>query len=224
MAMWHMRARWVLAWSAGTAFVGMAALGVRAELLSDYFPAGVPGYGTAPGVTVASRARPEFDPPGVRAGSLPCSTHHWSRDSATMTMSSAAMSSDAAAPISARTHRCWSTQTGRATAWPDSLVRTICVTWTSRARARPTGRHRRRRTVGRPRPAHRGGGAFQPAPAAHRPRCIAIGRTGRLPGERPPRGLHHWLGTTVDHAGAGLLHLSLRSDDDPWTACVAGVS
>ena len=69
MAMWHMRARWVLAWSAGTAFVGMAALGVRAELLSDYFPAGVPGYGTAPGVTVASRARPEFDPPGVRAGS-----------------------------------------------------------------------------------------------------------------------------------------------------------
>jgi len=70
MAMWHMRARWVLAWSAGTAFVGMAALGVRAELLSDYFPAGVPGYGTAPGVTVASRARPEFDPPGVRAGSF----------------------------------------------------------------------------------------------------------------------------------------------------------
>ena len=43
---------------------------MRAELLSDYFPAGVPGYGTAPGVTVASRARPEFDPPGVRAGSF----------------------------------------------------------------------------------------------------------------------------------------------------------
>jgi hypothetical protein len=43
---------------------------VRAELLSTYFPAGVPGYGTAPGVTVASRVRPEFDPPGVRLGSF----------------------------------------------------------------------------------------------------------------------------------------------------------
>src|SRR6266542_846780 len=44
--------------------------GVHAELLSSYFPAGVPGYGTAPGVTVASRARPEFDAPGTRAGSF----------------------------------------------------------------------------------------------------------------------------------------------------------
>src|SRR5579871_4485026 len=41
---------------------------VRAELLSTYFPDGVPGYATAPGVTVASRARPDFDPPGIRAG------------------------------------------------------------------------------------------------------------------------------------------------------------
>jgi hypothetical protein len=44
--------------------------GVHAELLSSYFPAGVPGYGTAPGVTVASRARPEFDALGTRAGSF----------------------------------------------------------------------------------------------------------------------------------------------------------
>ena len=44
--------------------------GVRAELLSDYFPAGVPGYGTAPGVTVTSRQRPSFDPVGVRVGSF----------------------------------------------------------------------------------------------------------------------------------------------------------
>src|SRR5258708_6404154 len=43
---------------------------VRAELLSSYFPAGVPGYGTAPGVTVASRARPDFDPLGTRLGSF----------------------------------------------------------------------------------------------------------------------------------------------------------
>ena len=42
--------------------------GVRAELLSSYFPAGVPGYGTAPGVTVASRERPDFDPLGTRIG------------------------------------------------------------------------------------------------------------------------------------------------------------
>jgi hypothetical protein len=48
----------------------IAAYAVRAELLSDYFPTGIPGYGAAPGVTVASRARPEYDPPGVRAGSF----------------------------------------------------------------------------------------------------------------------------------------------------------
>ena len=43
---------------------------VRADLLSTYFPPGVPGYGTAPGVTVASRTRPEYDPPGTRAGNF----------------------------------------------------------------------------------------------------------------------------------------------------------
>ncbi|HEY6439408.1 MAG TPA: outer membrane beta-barrel protein [Acetobacteraceae bacterium] len=48
----------------GVAFYG----GVRAELLSTYFPTGVPGYGEAPGVTVASRERPDYDPPGVRVG------------------------------------------------------------------------------------------------------------------------------------------------------------
>src|SRR5262249_25039589 len=31
---------------------------------------GVPGYGTAPGVTVASRQRPSFDPIGARTGSF----------------------------------------------------------------------------------------------------------------------------------------------------------
>ncbi len=40
----------------------------RAELLSAYFPTGVPGYGAAPGVTVTSRVRPEYDSPGVRVG------------------------------------------------------------------------------------------------------------------------------------------------------------
>ncbi len=43
---------------------------LRAELLSSHFPDGVPGYGTAPGVTVASRARPDFDPQGIRVDSF----------------------------------------------------------------------------------------------------------------------------------------------------------
>ena len=42
--------------------------GVRAQLLSEYFPPGVPGYGTAPGVTVASRVRPDYDNRGTRLG------------------------------------------------------------------------------------------------------------------------------------------------------------
>ena len=50
--------------------VVLAHSSVRADLLSTYFPAGVPGYGTAPGITVASRARPEFDAPGMRIGSF----------------------------------------------------------------------------------------------------------------------------------------------------------
>jgi hypothetical protein len=37
-------------------------------LLDQYFPQGIPGYGQEPGVTVLSRARPLYDPLGVRAG------------------------------------------------------------------------------------------------------------------------------------------------------------
>jgi hypothetical protein len=55
---------------AGAVVCTLAYGGLRAELLSEYFPAGVPGYGTGPGVTVASRRRPNFDPLGVRAGSF----------------------------------------------------------------------------------------------------------------------------------------------------------
>ena len=43
---------------------------VHAELLSSYFPPGVPGFGTAPGVTVASRERPELEPLGTRLDSF----------------------------------------------------------------------------------------------------------------------------------------------------------
>lgn len=42
--------------------------GAAADWLDTLFPAGVPGYGTAPGVTVDSRLRPETQPPGIRAG------------------------------------------------------------------------------------------------------------------------------------------------------------
>ena len=42
--------------------------GVQAQVLSDYFPSGVPGYAAAPGVTVTSRVRPDYDNPGTRLG------------------------------------------------------------------------------------------------------------------------------------------------------------
>jgi len=64
------RIGWVRRLAAGVAIGCAAAYGVRAELLATYFPAGVPGYGTAPGVTVASRLHPDYDPSGVRVGSF----------------------------------------------------------------------------------------------------------------------------------------------------------
>jgi hypothetical protein len=57
-------------WLCLTALGALACGGVRAQLLADYFPEGVPGYGTAPGVTVASRERPDYDPQGVRVDSF----------------------------------------------------------------------------------------------------------------------------------------------------------
>ena len=39
-------------------------------LLDRYFPSGVPGYYTEPGVTVQSRLQPEYEPTEVRAGSF----------------------------------------------------------------------------------------------------------------------------------------------------------
>src|SRR5690242_17602731 len=53
---------------AGTALLGIQV--AAAQLLTSLFPEGVPGYGTGPGVTVQSRARPEFDPLGIREGKL----------------------------------------------------------------------------------------------------------------------------------------------------------
>ena len=61
------RLGWSLLVAAGAA--GWTAV-ARGQDLSGYFPQGVPGYDTAPGVTVQSRARPDYDPVGVRAGSF----------------------------------------------------------------------------------------------------------------------------------------------------------
>jgi hypothetical protein len=52
--------------AAGFGLCGHAA----AELLSSYFPEGVPGYDAAPGVTVLSRSHPDFDPLGIRMGAF----------------------------------------------------------------------------------------------------------------------------------------------------------
>lgn len=42
----------------------------NAQLLTTLFPEGVPGYGAEQGVTVQSRARPQFDPIGVRIDTI----------------------------------------------------------------------------------------------------------------------------------------------------------
>ena len=49
---------------------GFAAGDTAAQLLDALLPPGVPGYGTAPGVTVTSRLRPDTDPPGIHAGAF----------------------------------------------------------------------------------------------------------------------------------------------------------
>lgn len=42
----------------------------RAQFLASYFPEGVPGYDDASGVTVRSRVRPDYQPLGIRAGTV----------------------------------------------------------------------------------------------------------------------------------------------------------
>ncbi len=63
-----MRIGWkVAALALGCGFVGG---GAAADWLDTLFPPGVPGYGTEPGVTVASRLRPDTQPEGVRDGAF----------------------------------------------------------------------------------------------------------------------------------------------------------
>jgi hypothetical protein len=63
-----MRIGWkIAALTLGCGFAGGSA---AADWLDTLFPAGVPGYGAEPGVTVASRLRPETQPEGLRDGSF----------------------------------------------------------------------------------------------------------------------------------------------------------
>jgi hypothetical protein len=60
-------ARWLKCLCIMLALLPVAA---RGQALEDYLPPDIAGFGTAPGVTVASRLRPAYDPSGVRAGSF----------------------------------------------------------------------------------------------------------------------------------------------------------
>ncbi len=51
-----------------TLLAALPAAPARAQLLPDAFPPALPGYGTDPGVTVQTRARPAFDSLGTRIG------------------------------------------------------------------------------------------------------------------------------------------------------------
>ncbi|HVZ08116.1 outer membrane beta-barrel protein [Rhodopila sp.] len=67
-----MRVRASIRWSivaALSAAVPYQAAAQR-QMLPSLFPEGVPGYDTAPGVTVRSRLHPDWTPQGVRAGAL----------------------------------------------------------------------------------------------------------------------------------------------------------
>ena len=52
------------------ALLALATVPAFAQLVDTYFPSGLIGYRDELGVTVGSRARPEFDPEGIRAGSF----------------------------------------------------------------------------------------------------------------------------------------------------------
>ena len=56
-------------WFVALCFLGCPCI-AEAQLLNTLFPEGVPGYGAEQGVTVQSRARPQFDPLGVRLDTL----------------------------------------------------------------------------------------------------------------------------------------------------------
>lgn len=61
-----------IGWKLAVLAVGCSIFGgtAAADWLDTLFPPGVPGYGTEPGVTVASRLHPDTQPEGVRAGAF----------------------------------------------------------------------------------------------------------------------------------------------------------
>jgi hypothetical protein len=61
-----------IGWKVAALALGCGLIGgsAAAAWLDTLFPAGVPGYGTEPGVTVASRLRPDTQPEGVPAGAF----------------------------------------------------------------------------------------------------------------------------------------------------------
>lgn len=65
------RGQWDLRAAIAAALVSLVAITqAGAQMLNTLFPEGVPGYGTQAGVTVLSRLRTEFDPPGIREGAF----------------------------------------------------------------------------------------------------------------------------------------------------------
>ncbi len=68
-----MRSKWTQHWWLGAAFASVCVCAVAAgragaAMLDSLFPEGVPGYATAPGVTVRSRLHPDDEPLGTRIG------------------------------------------------------------------------------------------------------------------------------------------------------------
>jgi hypothetical protein len=47
----------------------------RAQQIDRFFSQGVDAYGTTPGITVLSRVRPDYEPPGIRAGGFVINTN-----------------------------------------------------------------------------------------------------------------------------------------------------
>ena len=100
----------------------------------ELFPTWRAGLRQAPGVTVASRVRTDFDPPGVRVGSFVLRPQ-WEERWATTTTCSAAAAGSAEVGWSVRTVAADRAPTGRATAWAATSRSVTCAIWTSRPRA-----------------------------------------------------------------------------------------
>ena len=187
-------------------------------------PPGVPGYGTAPGVTVASRVRPDFDPPGVRVGSF-LLRPQWAEglgydDNVFGSSGGGRGSWLVGTHPSLLIGSDWSRNSLGGYVGVDDLryldqPRQSQTNWTAVAGWR---------AVDRARPADRVGGASRPAPGADRARCAAVGYAGRLSRGRYPHRLHDRAGPVVGDAERGVLGVPLRCNDDPRRAGIAGLS